>query len=240
MISAEPKTSCDSCGTCCHQGGPALHDQDLELISPKLLRFEDLITIRRGEMILMPLSAQPQPAAQELIKIKGKKGNWGCKFRDDRSASCSIYQNRPLACRLLKCWNPEEVLKISGKNLLDRFDLIPENDPLAILAGQFEQQFPLPDMLKIKNRPQNPEKQRDLLKTLKEMISNELRFRELTSRQFKLTASQEVFYFGRPLFQLIIPLGIKMEQSPAGFSLKDNNALINHQLNDSFKTASSK
>ena len=52
----QSKTSCNRCGSCCKQGGPALHMQDLDLVLSGKLHFEDLITVRRGELALQPLT----------------------------------------------------------------------------------------------------------------------------------------------------------------------------------------
>lgn len=68
------KKACDRCGTCCRQGGPALHVQDRHLVAPGFLEFDVLVTIRRGELARYPLSGHPEPVRQELIKIQGQGG----------------------------------------------------------------------------------------------------------------------------------------------------------------------
>ncbi len=55
------KQACDRCGTCCRQGGPALHIQDRHLVAPGFLGFDVLVTIRRGELARYPLSDRPEP-----------------------------------------------------------------------------------------------------------------------------------------------------------------------------------
>ena len=208
-----------------------MHDEDIDLISSKLLDLDDLVTIRQGEMILVPLAINPEPAKEELIKIKGKNGSWCCKFLDEIASSCTIYQKRSLACRLLKCWDTEDILKISGKKLLNRFDLVAADNPTSALIRDFEDQFPVTDMLEIQDELGKSDKKRDdQLARLRHKIINELRFRNLTDQRTDFISSRELFYFGRPLFQLIVPLGVTTHESRSGISLSYDNAVNKRPL----------
>ena len=80
---------CKLCWTCCKKGGPALHSQDLPLIEKGLLSVEDLITIRKGELVHNPGKNSIEPVKTEFLKIKGTKGSWACTFYDKSGNGCT-------------------------------------------------------------------------------------------------------------------------------------------------------
>lgn len=41
-----------------------------------------------------------------------------------------MYDHRPLACKILKCWDTDDILELIGKNLLSRLDIVKEGNPL--------------------------------------------------------------------------------------------------------------
>ncbi|NOQ45938.1 MAG: YkgJ family cysteine cluster protein [Desulfobulbaceae bacterium] len=203
MEEPERKTSCDRCGSCCLQGGPALHTGDLELIRSGSLALDDLITIRRGEFALRPLSETPESVDCEFIKIQGKSAEWCCKFYDATQKACTIYQKRPLACGLFDCTAPEAVLAIIGKDLLSRFDCVADDDPLLPLMRLHEQECPYPDMKVIADRLQAESERSDTLLELTRLVKLDLGFRTRAVRRHGLSVAREMFYFGRPLFQML-------------------------------------
>ena len=77
---------------------------------------EHLITIRKGELAYNPASETLQPVPQELVKIAGKGRGWECLFIDNAASSCMIYEQRPLECRILKCWDTSELLSVIYKD----------------------------------------------------------------------------------------------------------------------------
>ena len=127
------KTKCDCCGTCCRKGGPPLHSQDIELVRSGLLTFDNLVTIGSGELVTHPLDSKAVPAQSEWIKVQGIGGDWCCRFLDKVLNKCTIYSHRPVSCKKLKCWDPDEILAMAGKDLLTRFDLIENDDPVLNL-----------------------------------------------------------------------------------------------------------
>lgn len=114
---------CKRCGTCCQKGGPALHIEDKHIIKT-YVSIDNLITFRKGEIAYNPETGQLIELPSDLIKIRGnKKDDYTCIFFDKTTSSCLIYEHRPLECKLLKCWAPEEVINIFLKNLLTRKDI---------------------------------------------------------------------------------------------------------------------
>ena len=207
------KNECEQCGTCCERGGPALHREDITLVERGVLAIDDLVAVRQGEIVIMPESGKPEATEVELIKIQGKKGAWSCRFLHPSERTCSIYEDRPVSCRLLKCWDPEDVLAITGKKLLNRSDLVADDDPLLPLITLYDQQFTLPDMIEVKVQLASEEHRDHTVKELERMVRNDLLFRSLATERFAIPVSRELFYFGRPLFQLLLPLGLEVKET---------------------------
>ncbi len=217
------KTACDRCGTCCRQGGPALHTGDRHLIELGVLGFEDLITVRRGELAFQPLADSPTPVAREFIKIQGQGSDWCCKFYDGNARECTIYENRPLACGLLDCTAPDALLAITGKDLLNRFDCIPGNDPLLPLVHLHERECPCPELDKVTDDLRSDDSRAETLQDLTVRTRVDLGIRNRAVHQCGLSVAGELFYFGRPLFQLLIPLGVRISESAQGLVLHYEN-----------------
>ncbi|WP_163339671.1 YkgJ family cysteine cluster protein [Desulfopila sp. IMCC35008] len=209
--------SCKQCGQCCVNGGAALHGPDLGLIQSGRIPQSNLITLRKGEMAHNPVVGKVQPLEQELVKLKGTGKQWNCCYFDIGSTGCSLYEHRPLACRVLQCWDPEKILDMVNRDTLTRRDIIGEDDPLWPLIVEHDGTFPCPDFLSLPDLAAgepNVSKQ-----DLQNIVNGDLRFRDKVSKEHSLKVSDELFYFGRPLFQLLQPFGIRVSESPFGLEL---------------------
>lgn len=214
------KQECQCCGTCCRNGGPPLHGEDLPLVESGILSFEDLVTIRSGELVVPPMATRPVIAQTEWIKVQGQGTQWCCRFLDIDTNKCTIYENRPVSCRALKCWDTEVIIAMAGQNLLGRLDLISPEDPLLPLVQFQEKQIPLPNLEGISDTLKNREKQQEVLGYLTAMVQDDLYLRTKAVSEFNLTLATELFYFGRPLFQLLLPLDIVTTETPHGITLQ--------------------
>jgi Fe-S-cluster containining protein len=211
------QTSCERCGKCCQQGGPALHLQDLELIRSGLLPTSNLITIRQGELVHNPLTGTVQPAAVELVKIAGTGKHWVCCYYD-QTKGCTIHDHRPHACRTLKCWDTREVCALIEKDTLSRFDILPADDLLLPVLREHSRICPCDDLAYVRTnlaRLSNEKK-----KELENRVGEELRLRLRAVAEHHLGLRQELFYFGRPLFQLLSALGVGVADAGGGVRLR--------------------
>lgn len=211
------QTECKKCGDCCREGGPALHTGDLALVRDGIIPISSLITVRKGELTHNPVTEAIQPAGVELIKIIGKGQQWECCYFDEQRG-CTIYENRPLACVLLKCWDTKDILDLVEKETLNRFDILDTNDPLIPAIREHERICPCPDLLSIRDRKERLSEQRQ--KELEKQVRDDLQFRTGAIGDFNLKLSEELFYFGRPLFQLLQPLGAIISESRSGVTLR--------------------
>lgn len=210
------QTTCRKCGNCCKQGGPALHSQDLPLIRDGRIPMSALITVRKGELAHHPLTGL-QPVGVELVKIIGAGRQWNCCYFDEK-AGCTIYDIRPHACRLLKCWDTEDILAIVEKDTLSRFDILEPDDPLIPVIREHERICPCEDLQEIRlHIGQLSEKKK---KELEKRVRDDLRFRTRIIADYQLKLSKELFCFGRPFFQLLQALGVGVSESGSGVVLR--------------------
>lgn len=201
---------CQRCGLCCTKGGPALHKKDLSLIQDGIIPKDRLITIRKGELVHKPFSDKPQAAACELIKICGTGKAWQCYYFNNDDKGCRIYTDRPIACSTLKCWDVEEIEKLVEKNTLSRFDIIEDDDPLIPFIEEQQRDCPCQDMYALAEKIENHEYPD--LQHYQELVNRDIQIRNRAVREFDISVSEELFYFGRPIFQLLQQLGVRVTE----------------------------
>jgi Fe-S-cluster containining protein len=210
---------CRRCGTCCRQGGPALHGPDLDLIRTGRLQLDDLITVRRGELAFQPLGTCPEPVHHEFLKLAGQGGTWCCAFYNHKTMGCSRYDHRPMACSVLDCTDTGPLLDLAGQDLLTRFDCLSSDDPLLPAIREHEQTCPCPDLETIRRDLDAPMITATLLADLEAAVQSDLSFRSRIAASHRLSVPRELFAFGRPLFQLLLPMGLQVQQTPTGIRL---------------------
>ena len=217
MSAVMAQSTCKRCGECCRQGGPALHARDLGLVRGGKIPISSLITIKKGELTHNPVTGVIQPAGVELIKIAGKGKQWECCYYDEQKA-CTIYESRPQACVLLKCWDTKDILDVVEKETLCRFDILGPDDPMIPVIREHDHLCPGADFLYLRDRTSQLSVQQE--KELEEQVRDDLRFRTKVTGDFKLKLSEELFYFGRPLFQLLQMSGAVVSESRSGVTLR--------------------
>lgn len=120
------RTACVRCGTCCKNGGPALHKSDLASVRTGKIPPEVLYTIRAGEIIRDNINGGLIRISEEMIKIKSDGDSTRCFFFRPNTSGCTIYENRPVECRVMKCWDTSEIVRIHDRDRLNRMDLFGE------------------------------------------------------------------------------------------------------------------
>jgi Fe-S-cluster containining protein len=104
----EKQTICRRCGTCCRNGGPALHVEDRILVMEGSIPLNRLFTIRQHEPAYDNVAETVLPAATDILKIKSDSaGSSVCSYYHSSEKACGIYPHRPLECRILNCREPE-------------------------------------------------------------------------------------------------------------------------------------
>ena len=202
---------CRRCGTCCKKGGPCFHLEDKGLIEKGLILSKYLYTIRKGELSFDNIKGSISPATTDIIKIKGRNGSWTCVFFDEKNTQCTIYDTRPLECRVLKCWDTRDIEKIYAKDRLTRKDLISGIEGLWDLVEAHQKQCGY-DMLTLFVDALNTDKKDDALKGILDIIEHDIKIRELVVGKAGLESDLTDFLFGRPITETIKMYGLKIEK----------------------------
>lgn len=217
-----PRNSCIRCGTCCLKGGPTLHQEDKKILLAGHVGHQHLVTIRKGELALNPVSGKLEPVPHELIKIRGNEKDWSCCFYIKKEASCAIYVHRFIECRLLKCWDTSEIMPVIGKNTIIRADIINPNDPILKVIETHEQECPYHEVEKlIFNLSRKTDKSRNLAK-LTELVRKDLSIRSYAISELGLQTEFELFIFGRPLFKVLSDRGLSVHFTQGDIHLNRN------------------
>jgi len=189
---------CNRCGKCCIRGGPTLHKRDRDLIISGYLAPSDLILFRSHEIAFDPISDKLIFLDTEMIKIRGKKGLGECKFYKREGSQCIIYEQRPLECVVLKCWDTGDIEKILLKDLLIREDFIPKDSLLWRIIEEYERTF---NLLLIKNTLNSLKKrERDVF--LNDLFKKDLLFRKELVKELNIRPDDLLFFLGRPLLEI--------------------------------------
>ncbi len=214
-----PSTACKRCGTCCRNGGPALHREDLSLLLNQTIQHQQLITVRQGEPAFSPLANRVIPAEQEFLKLAGKDGSWACLLYDQEKAICSIYDRRPLECRVLECWNPRELAAVIGKETLCRSDVMNPGDPIRGLLETHEEECSFATIMDLLDGLQSDEE--EVMRKLSQIVTRDLAIRQRARQEFQMADAYELFLFGRPVFISLKPYGISISE--------ENGAVVLHR-----------
>jgi Fe-S-cluster containining protein len=198
-------TECIRCGTCCKKGGPSFHLADKHLIDKGIILSKYLFTIRKGELAYDNVREELLPLSSELIKIKGKNDSSTCIFFNEREKKCEIYQNRPVECKTLKCWDTREIEKIYSKNRLTRKDLLFDIEGLWKLVKDHQSRCSYEKIKKILQKQDNSKNA--ILKEILEMIRYDTQIRHLVVKKGGMDSEILDFLFGRPLAATIKPFG---------------------------------
>ncbi len=207
--------SCYRCGTCCQKGGPAFHKQDRELLESGRIGMADVYTIREGEPIHDNVKGGIVSAETDIIKIKGVQTSWTCRFLKQSDNSCSIYKDRPVECRVMKCWDTCDIEAIYAVDRLTRRDLVSGVDGLWELIEDHHRECSYHIIRKFLREGDGKLEGSTKDKVL-EMIKYDLAIRPMIAEKGKLELDVLDFLLGRPLIETISLFGLDV--------IKDGNS----------------
>ncbi len=170
-----------------------------------------LYTIRKGESAYDNVKGCLMPVDSDIIKIKGKEDTWTCIFFDEQNKECSIYNDRPLECRTLKCWDTAELEKMYARHRLTRDDLISEVEGLWDLIKDHQARCDYEKIKKLIADLDGPHPDR-AQKKMMGIIQYDAEIRRLVLEKGGLDPAMLEFLFGRPLVQTLPGYGIKVRQ----------------------------
>ena len=205
-------SECRRCGTCCEKGGPALHEEDRELVESGRIPLADLYTIRKGELARDNVRGLLQPLAAEIIKIKSLQGGnrtTTCRYYNDPDNACRMYSHRPLECRALQCWDTREIERVYSVGRLRRKDLIGQVEGLWDLIADHEERCSYETLRRLALQLKADGRRADADKFL-EIIQYDTELRRLVIDRGSQDPEMLDFLFGRPLEQTVGQFGIRV------------------------------
>ncbi len=210
-VSNQIFSECQRCGTCCKKGGPALHDEDKQIIDCGNLPLAALYTIRKGELATDNVSGGIIRLQAEIIKIKSCSDSSACMYFNDEEMSCRIYDHRPVECRTLECWNTKKIEAIYAHTRLTRCLVLEKAGWLTDLVKAHESKC---DLKRIQDLAESRESG-DSTATcgLIEIVNYDFYLRKLVVEKGKVDPEMLDFLFGRPLSAILrLQFGVKVEK----------------------------
>ncbi len=205
----KPISECRRCGKCCQKGGPSFHRADKALIEKGVIHSKYLYTIRKGEMAYDNIRQRLEPVSSDIIKLKGKGDGWTCVFFDEKQNACAIYENRPIECRVLKCWDTQALEDLYLKERLKRQDLIADIKGLWDLVKDHQVRCNY-EIIKKLVGALGSSTGGEARRKLAEIIQFDMEIRKLVVSRGGLEIEMLDFLFGRPLKQTLKNFGLKI------------------------------
>ena len=213
-ITVTSEATCQQCGTCCRKGGPALHVEDRDLVMDGLIPAEALYTIRPGEPVRDNVAGRPSYADHDIIKIKGNGDDWCCRFLDDESTRCTIYDRRPAECRALQCWDTRAIEALYHRERLSRKDLLEGAQGLWELIADHDQRCGYRAIRGLAEQLSSETGERAAaISAITEMVKYDESLRQLLVENGHAPEKMLDFLLGRPLTDTLHGFRINVERT---------------------------
>jgi Fe-S-cluster containining protein len=214
-ISYAARPYCVRCGECCRSGSPSLHVQDLGLWSQGLLSPRQLFTLRKGELVHLNIEGRLGPLSEELVKIKPHPETGDCVFYREQDCSCSIYEHRPLQCRVQACWAPGSLEELWHRQKLARQDLVRDDENMLELMQAHDDRC-APDKLDAACREWHESGREDAIERILDQLRYDTALRALVIQRLAIAEEDLEFFFGRSLFHLVRAYGLRVDRDGDG------------------------
>ncbi len=201
---AKSLDQCQRCGACCRKGGPSFHQEDRRIIESGTTPLADLYTIRAGEPAYDNVAQRVIAAPDDVIKIKGGEGTAVCRFFNVKDNGCTIYDDRPLECRVLKCWDVKDITDVYDKNRLSRKDLLSGLNELWDLVTMHQNECAYSEI--------EAQVKADDTDRLAYLLRYDMHIRQLTIEKTSMNEQVLEFLFGLPLTKTIRRYGVNPEK----------------------------
>jgi Fe-S-cluster containining protein len=209
----EKRDHCIRCGECCLASSPTLQMADVSLVYDGLIEKKNLYTIRTGELVQDNLQGKLKVTEKEIIKIREKENGTGCIYYDEDEKACTVYENRPIQCQALACWDESEFMRVYARPKADRRDIINDKNLLRLMA-EHEKEC---SYLEVDRCVRRIEKEGErAVKDILGILKFDHDIRPLISERLDIDSSDMDFILGRPLFETITMFGLKVRKEPDG------------------------
>lgn len=201
------RTSCIRCGKCCSESSPSLLKEDMALFISGVLSYDNTYTIRDGERVKSKGDGNIYESFIELIKISDKDGTQVCVFYKDKEG-CSIYENRPLQCRMYRCWVPENLMNGLEESALKRSDIFGSIDFLMEVIERHEEKCSYKKLSDAFDRLAGGSE--DAVEDIMDMLQYDTYIRPFLVERFNIPKNAMNLILGRPLAETIVGFGFKV------------------------------
>jgi len=224
-------SECRRCGSCCKKGGPSFHQEDKNLIEKGAIALKYLYTIRQGELAYDNIKRCLVAAESDIIKTKEETRSRACVFFDETENSCRIYENRPIECRTLMCWDTRELEEMYSRNRLSRKKLISDIEGLWDLVEDHQTRCDYKIVKGFVDKLDKPNK-KSAVDGLRYMINYDIQIRSLVIKKGAIDPEMVDFLLGLPLIETIKRFGLNVKKEgdkyhlePSGFLKKKMNKI---------------
>jgi Fe-S-cluster containining protein len=153
--------------------------------------------------------------SEEMVRLQAKTNERSCLFYEDLTQDCLIYAHRPLECRVMKCWDTQEIKRVYSQDRVKRLDLIPADSALGEIIREHEQQCSI-DVLKEALKEMKMARNERALQTISSIISQDETFRDYMKKRAKTQDDTLSFLFGRPIKDIMKTFGFTLLSTETG------------------------
>jgi hypothetical protein len=149
-----------------------------------------------------------------MIKVKERgRESKGCVFYKASKRACTIYQNRPIQCSVLKCWDTEDFMAVFKGPKPQRGDLV-DNGVILGLIEAHEERCNYDALEKLVN--QISVQGDEVIEGILEMLRFDFELRPFVSKKLGLSMDEMDLLFGRSLMETIPMFGLKVVRESDG------------------------
>ncbi|KJR43518.1 Uncharacterized protein MCHI_000580 [Candidatus Magnetoovum chiemensis] len=213
VTSYQAQVECNKCGECCVKGSPTLHISDAQLLKEGTLTYNDIFTIRIGELVYNNIEDEFITIDYEVIKVKEKPNSRTCIFLDENSKICTIYDKKPMQCSAFECWNPQRFMDMYSQEKLTREHLLINNKTLMDIVNTHDERCSYDKLTRIVLQIREG---KDLVNDVFEIINYDKRIRDIIAEKLGVPVDYIPVLFGRPVVDTIIMYGYKAEEDKDG------------------------
>ena len=208
---------CLRCGECCRKGSPTLYDLDLKILRQGIIHRMDLMTLRAGEIGFSNTTDDLILLPEERIKVKEKPGTRECLFLDPGDHACRIYEDRPLQCQVMECWNPDGYQSLNAHSFLTRKDLLNPEDPLVPVIENHAKRCDLSKLQEALSKIKMDVRvgQEEAI----DILQYDLHVRELLKEKQGIDPEHQVFLLGRAVVDLLPSFGYGFKKKADGTTI---------------------
>ena len=186
-----------------------MHKQDAHLIKSGKILCKSLITIREGEPAFDNVRNRVVSSGSDIIKTRSKINSRSCIFLDDKKEACEIYDNRPIECKALQCWDTTAIENLYDRDRLTRKDLLFETKDIWDLIIDHQNRCSYDRIRQLLDNGKGRDKSK--IEEIRFLVRYEAHLRSLLSEKGGMDSDMMDFFFGQPLSIAVRRLGIVLE-----------------------------